>query len=54
MLESLKMRFACSKRKRLLKRLKDAVTNDRTESERRRIVKIQMRGLKPEFLNYVQ
>ena len=54
MLESLKMRFACSKRKRLLKRLKDAVANDRAESERRRILKIQMHGLKPEFLNYVQ
>ena len=53
MLESLKVRFACSKRKRLLKRLREAVEHDRTESERRRILKIQMHGLKPEFLNYV-
>ena len=46
MLERLKARFAFSKRKRLLKRLKTAIMNDRTESIRR-----QRRGLlKPEFL----
>ena len=53
MLESLKVRFACSKRRRLLKRLKEAVMNDRTESARRQILKIQMRGFSPEFLNYI-
>ena len=53
MLESLKVRFACSKRKRLLKRLREAVEHDRTERETRRILKIQMHGLSPEFLNYV-
>ena len=53
MLERLKARFAFSKRRCLLKRLKEAVMNDRTESTRRQILKIQMRGLSPEFLNYI-
>ena len=45
MLERLKVR----KRKRLLKKLKEAMEHDRTEQ----ILKIQMRGFSPEFLNYV-
>ncbi|MBR1603773.1 MAG: hypothetical protein IJ667_10085 [Synergistaceae bacterium] len=49
MLEGLKVR----KHKRLLKRLNEAVMNDRTESARRQILAIQMRGFSPEFLNYV-
>ena len=53
MLENLKVRFACSKRKRLLKRLKEAVEHDRTERINRQILAIQMRGFSPEFLNYV-
>ncbi|MBQ8693128.1 MAG: hypothetical protein IJ520_08295 [Synergistaceae bacterium] len=53
MLENLKARFAFSKRKRLLKRLREAVEHDRTESARRQILKIQMRGFSPEFLNYI-
>ena len=42
-----------SQRRKLLKRLREAVRLDRTESETRRILKLQMRGLSPEFLNYV-
>ena len=53
MLESLKVRLACSKRKRLLKRLKEAVEHDRTERINRQILKIQMYGLSPEFCNYI-
>ena len=49
MLEGLKVR----KRKRLLKRLNEAVMNDRTERINRQILKLQMRGFSPEFLNYV-
>ncbi|MBQ8693052.1 MAG: hypothetical protein IJ520_07915, partial [Synergistaceae bacterium] len=42
-----------SQRGKLLRRLREAVRLDRTESETRRILKLQMRGLSPEFLNYV-
>lgn len=52
-LESLEIRKACADRKRLLKRLKRAVMIDRTESLTRQILKAQMQGLSPEFLNYV-
>ena len=53
MLDRLKVRLLQAKRRRLLKRLKEAVMNDRTESARRQILKIQMRGFSPDFLNYV-
>ena len=53
MFESLKASLAFSKRKRLLKKLKTAIMNDRAESINRQILKIQMRGLSPEFWNYV-
>ena len=52
-LDGLDPRREFVRRKRLLKRLKEAVMHDRTESETRRILKLQMRGLSPEFLNYV-
>lgn len=52
-LESLEIRKACADRKRLLKRLKRAVMIDRTESETKRILKLQIRGLSLEFLDYI-
>ena len=40
-------------RRKLLRRLREAVRLDRTESLTRQILKAQMQGLSPEFLNYV-
>ena len=52
-LESFEVRRACAQRKKLLRRLREAVRLDRTESLTRQILKAQMQGLSPEFLNYV-
>jgi len=52
-LEGLEVRRACVQRKKLLRRLHEAVMLDRTESLTRQILKAQMQGLSPEFLNYV-
>ena len=52
-LDELDPRREFARRKRLLKRLREAVMNDRTERETRRILKLQMCGLSPEFWNYV-
>ena len=52
-LEGLKVRRACSQRKKLLRRLRETVRLDRTESETKRILKLQMRGLSLEFLDYI-
>ena len=52
-LEGLEVRRACDQRKKLLRRLRETVRLDRTESLTRQILKAQMQGLSPEFLNYV-
>ncbi len=52
-LEGLEVRRACSQRKKLLRRLRETVRLDRTESETKRILKLQMRGLSLEFLDYI-
>ena len=52
-LDELDQRREFAKRKRLLKRLREAVMHDRTEHIRRQILKLQMRGFSPDFLNYV-
>ena len=40
-------------RRKLLRRLRETVRLDRTESETKRILKLQMRGLSLEFLDYI-
>ena len=40
-------------RGKLLRRLRETVRLDRTESETKRILKLQMRGLSLEFLDYI-
>ena len=52
-LEGLEVRRACDQRKKLLKRLRETVRLDREESETKRILKLQMRGLSLEFLDYI-
>ena len=52
-LEGLEVRRACDRRKKLLRRLRETVRLDRTESETKRILKLQMRGLSLEFLDYI-
>ncbi|MBR0095779.1 MAG: hypothetical protein IJP88_01190 [Synergistaceae bacterium] len=48
-----KTKQADAKRRKLFKRLYDAVMLDRTENLTRHILKEQMQGLSPEFLNYI-
>ena len=52
-LDELDQRRECSRRRRLLKRLREAVMHDRTEHIRRQTLTIQMRGFSPDFLNYI-
>lgn len=52
-LEGLEVRRACDQRKKLLRRLRETVRLDRTESETKRILKLQMRGLSLKFLDYI-
>ncbi|MBR1602386.1 MAG: hypothetical protein IJ667_02985 [Synergistaceae bacterium] len=52
-LDELEQRRIFARRKRLLKRLREAVEHDRTERINRQILKLQMRGFSPEFLNYI-
>ena len=52
-LDELEQRRIFARRKRLLKRLKEAVEHDRTERINRQILKLQMNGFSPEFLNYI-
>ena len=52
-LEGLEVRRACDRRKKLLRRLRETVRLDRTESETKRILKLQMRGLSLKFLDYI-
>ena len=52
-LDGLEQKREFSRRKRLLKRLREAVMHDRTEHIRRQILKLQMRGFSPEFWNYI-
>ena len=42
-----------SQRGKLLRRLRETVRLDREESETKRILKLQMRGLSLEFLDYI-
>lgn len=42
-----------SQRGKLLRRLRETVRLDRTENETKRILKLQMRGLSLEFLDYI-
>ncbi|MBQ8692717.1 MAG: hypothetical protein IJ520_06190 [Synergistaceae bacterium] len=52
-LDELEQRRIFARRKRLLKRLREAVEHDRTERINRQILKLQMNGFSPEFLNYI-
>ena len=52
-LEGLEVRRACDQRKKLLRRLRETVRLDRTESKMKRISKLQMRGLSLKFLDYI-
>ena len=52
-LDELEQRRIFARRKRLLKRLREAVEHDRTERINLQILKLQMRGFSPEFLNYI-
>ena len=52
-LEGLEVRRACDRRKKLLRRLRETVRLDRTESLMRKILKAQMHSLSLEFLDYI-
>lgn len=52
--KNLEVQRACNQHKKVLGRLNNVIMIDRTESETKRILKLQMQGLSPKFLNYMQ
>lgn len=54
MSENSEVQHTCNQHKKVLNRLNNVIMIDRTESETKRILKLQMQGLSPKFLNYMQ